>query len=265
MTLFSRHRQLIVEWFAVANFAFLTIDIYLAHSVNAFRHRAEWIPFYFSMAASLMLLIELFLNRGRVTHRSNGLGVAVGTASILVGVLGLLLHLNSSFFEHQTIKSLVYTAPFAAPLAYTGLGLLLIMNRMVESTSMEWGLWLICLALGGFIGNFVLALCDHAQNGFFDPNEWIPVASAAFAVGFLATALIRGSSRRYLDLCLGVMLVQAMVGLLGFYFHGMAITRGTAPHLFENLIFVAPLFAPLLFPNLALLAAIGLWAARSQN
>ncbi len=265
MNLFSRHRQLIVEWFAVANFAFLTLDIYLAHSVNSFHHRAEWIPFYFSMAASLLLLLELSLNRGRVTYRSKGIGVVVGTASILVGVLGLLLHLNSSFFEHQTIKSLVYTAPFAAPLAYTGLGLLLVMNRMVEPSSREWSQWLICLALGGFIGNFVLALCDHAQNGFFDPNEWIPVASAAFAVGFLATALSRAVSRRYLDLCLGVMLIQGLVGLLGFYFHGMAITRGRAPDLFDNLIFIAPLFAPLLFPNLALLAAIGLWDARSKK
>ncbi len=265
MNLFSRHRQLIVEWFAVANFAFLTLDIYVAHSVNSFHHWAEWIPFYFSMAAALMLLCELSLNRGRVTNRCKGIGVVVGTASILVGVAGLLLHLNSSFFEHQTIKSLVYTAPFAAPLAYTGLGLLLIMNRMVESTSMEWSLWLICLGLGGFVGNFVLALCDHAQNGFFDPLEWIPVVSGAFAVGFLTTALSCAVSRRYLELCLGVMLIQALVGLLGFYFHGLAITRGSAPNLFENLIFVAPLFAPLLFPNLALLAAIGLWDARSKK
>ena len=60
-------------------------------------------------------------------------------------------------------------------------------------------------------------------------------------------------------------LAVGMVGLLGFYFHGMAITRGTAPNLIENLIFVAPLFAPLLFPNLALLAAIGLWDARSKR
>ena len=67
------------------------------------------------------------------------------------------------------------------------------------------------------------------------------------------------------ELCLGVMLIQALVGLLGFYFHGLAITRGTAPNMFENLIFVAPLFAPLLFPNLALLAAIGLWDARSKK
>ena len=44
-----------------------------------------------------------------------------------------------------------------------------------------------------------------------------------------------------------------------------AITRGTAPDLFENLIFVAPLFAPLLCPNLAVLAAIGLWDARSKK
>ena len=54
--------------------------------------------------------------------------------AIAIGLVGVVLHLDSRFFHERTIKSLVYAAPFAAPLAYTGLGLLLIMNRMVDPT-----------------------------------------------------------------------------------------------------------------------------------
>jgi hypothetical protein len=83
-----------------------------------------------------------------------------------------VLHLDSRFFDERTIRSLTYAAPFAAPLAFTGLGLLLILNRLVAADSAEWAHWVLLLALGGFIGNFVFSLTDHAQNGFFNPVEW---------------------------------------------------------------------------------------------
>ena len=101
------------------------------------------------------------------------------------GLSGVIFHLHSQFFCERTLKSLTYVAPFPAPLAYTGLGLLLIMNRMVSSRSVEWAQWLIALSAGGFAGNFVLCLTDHAVNGFYRPEEWIPVISAAFATAFL--------------------------------------------------------------------------------
>ena len=65
--------------------------------------------------------------------------MAVGWGSIVVGIAGALLHLDSAFFEEQTLKNLVYTAPFAAPLAYTGLGFLLLLDRMVDSRTPDWG------------------------------------------------------------------------------------------------------------------------------
>ena len=52
-------------------------------------------------------------------------------------------------------------------------------------------MWVTFFALGGFAGNFVLSLCDHAQNGFFAASEWIPVVAGATAVGFLSIPLIR--------------------------------------------------------------------------
>jgi len=55
----------------------------------------------------------------------------------------------SRFFYERALKSLIYAAPFAVPLAYTGLGLLLVMNRMVDRRSAEWPRWVLFLGLGG--------------------------------------------------------------------------------------------------------------------
>jgi len=135
----------------------------------------------------------------------------------------VMLHLDSRFFEERTIRSLTYAAPFAAPLAFTGLGLLLLANRLVDPDTPEWPRWILLLGLGGFIGNFVFSLTDHAQNAFFNPLEWVPVLSSAFAIGFLAD------------------------------------THQPAASFFERILNGAPPMAPLLFPNLVVLAAIALW------
>lgn len=258
------YRRPIVEAFVLVNVAFLAVDIYIAHSVNRFAHSAEWIPFYFSIGAPVFLFADLIHAWRRNGNAIRYLGIVIGAASIAIGISGLVLHLNSRFFAEQTLHSLVYTAPFAAPLAYAGLGFLLLLNRMVKSEDLEWGQWLIFFALGGFVGNFALSLCDHAQNGFFFRTEWIPVIASAFAIGFLTVAMSKKPEKGFLNLCFGVMAVQVVVGLLGFYFHGVADTGGSAQSFFEKLVHGAPPFAPLLFVNLAILAAIGLWDVRSK-
>jgi hypothetical protein len=249
-----------VELFALFNLAGLTPDIFLAHSTNFFKHRTEYIPFVFSVASPvLMLPAVMLLARGQL-RPWRILGYAVGWGSVLIGVVGLLLHLESQFFQLWTLASLVYAAPFAAPLAYTGIGLLLIMNRMVDADSMEWPLWVIFLALGGFVGNFVFSVTDHAQNGFYHHSEWIPVCSSALAVGFMIVPLIMRVSRAFLCVCALLMLFQAAVGLVGFGLHLRADIHGVGPTLFDRIVYGAPVFAPMLFPDLVMLACIGLWA-----
>ncbi len=81
--------------------------------------------------------------------------MVVGGVSVAIGIVGLIYHLKSQFFEELTIKSLVYTAPFAAPLSYSGIGFLLLLNRMVAPNTDEWRRWVIFMAFGGFVGNFV--------------------------------------------------------------------------------------------------------------
>ena len=85
---------------------------------------------------------------------------------------------RQSFFSGEDAEKLSYAAPFAAPLSYAGLGLLLIMNRMVDAETAEWSYWVLLLTLGGFAGNFLFSVTDHAQNGFYVWTEWIPVASS---------------------------------------------------------------------------------------
>jgi hypothetical protein len=255
-----RDHQLWLEGFVLINLAFLSVDIYLAHSVNHFRRPAEYVPLYFSLTAPVVLLGALLAGAwGGWTPVWRDLGYLVGWSAVAIGLAGVVLHLDSRFFHEQTLKSLVYAAPFAAPLAYTGLGLLLIMNRMVDAESAEWPRWVLLLALGGFVGNFVFSLTDHAQNGFYHKAEWLPVISSAFAVGFLVSLFCTPVRRRFLWLCGGVLLIQAAVGLLGFYYHTAADLRGPSPRWFDNFVHGTPALAPLLFPNLVLLAGIGLW------
>jgi hypothetical protein len=187
-------------------------------------------------------------------------GAIIGWAAILTGLAGVLYHLDCRFFAERTLQSITYAAPFAAPLSYTGLGFLLLLNRSIAPRTAEWARWVIFLALGGFFGNFVLSLTDHAENGFFLHTEWIPVISSAFAVGFLAVPLLTQVTRRYLDWCMLVMLAQALVGVLGFWFHLRANLVEPGHSLFDKLVNGAPPMAPLLFPNLVALGWIGLWA-----
>jgi hypothetical protein len=261
----------IVEVFILLNVAFLAADIYVAHSMNGFAHWAEWIPFGYSLTAPILLAVAMALSwsvrpslelpdntLSRRQRASGLLGLFVGWAAIIVGIMGLLWHLNSQFFADATLKNLVYTAPFVAPLAYTGLGLLILLNRMVPCENDEWGRWVVLLAWGGWIGNFVLSLADHAQNAFFNWIEWIPVVASALAIGVLLVAVAEYRNRPFLRLAMGLMLVEIVVALIGWGFHLRAISESPMSNWWERIVFSAPVFAPLLFANLAILALIGL-------
>lgn len=266
--------QFWVELFAIGNIGFLAVDVGVAHAMNAFEHPAEYIPVVFSLACAPALLLAMLLGgpepslRGRFPvdrprWRSGVawvLGMLVGWGSLLVGVAGLLYHLKGDFFEQLTLKNLVYTAPFAAPLAYAGLGLLVILNRMVNARSREWALWIVVLAAGGWAGNFVLSTADHAQNGFYYTSEWASVVASAIGFGFLCGVLVAPDDRRLRNLVAAIMLTEILVGVLGFGLHVYAnLTRRTST-LWNSFLYGAPAFAPLLFADLGILGLLGLWA-----
>lgn len=248
------------EWFAVANVAFLGVDIAIAHAENAYRHRAEWAPLVFS-AAGTLLLLPMALGRGGAAWR--WIERLVGAGAVMVGAAGMVFHLHSGFFQQQTLRNLVYSAPFVAPLAYVGVGLLLLLLRTRPRSPDELGWWLLVLALGGFLGNFGLSLLDHAQNGFFRWTEWIPVVAAAFGSGFVFVLWLRPPAAPW-PVVAALVASQSAVGVAGFALHLWADWHRPAARLTDRFLFGAPAFAPLLFADIAVLAAIGVWA-RAQH
>jgi hypothetical protein len=100
---------------------------------------------------------------------------------------------------------------------------------------------------------------DHAQNGFWHATEWIGVAASAGAVGALVGVIAYPAERSTRRLATGMLLLQMGVGLLGFWLHGQANLRGEMSSVRDRFLYGAPIFAPLLFNNLALLGLLGLW------
>jgi hypothetical protein len=249
---------LLIEIFVVSNLGFLGLDIALAHAENAFRRGEEWLPLGFSLLVTLLLAPGLLSRRLRIAMRR--VAIAVGGGAVILGVAGMIYHLESAFFEKETLANLVYAAPFVAPLSYVGVGLLLIMSRLEDPEGGAYAEWTILLALGGFVGNFGLSVLDHAQNGFFHASEWIPVAGGAFGSSFLLIALLRVGDRGFARLTLLVLGAACAVGVAGFVLHFLANLARPGASWTERVLYGAPAFAPLLFADLALLAAIGLWA-----
>ncbi len=251
----------LLDVFIVANLAFLALDVFMAHAANAFAHWAEWIPFYFSLGAPGLLALTLFTKKKRWKHWCR---VGIGYGAISIGVAGMLFHLNSHFFSHLTLKNLVYAAPFVAPLAFTGLGFLLIMNGMIRDADLEWAQWVVFIAGCGWGGNFILSILDHAQNGFFNPTEWLPVFTSAMAVGCLATVFLIPYQPLFLKFCIVVLGVNLIVGVAGFGFHFAANLQVPAVGQTARFLYGAPLFAPLLFPNLSVLAILGIYKLQAE-
>ena len=252
----------LLDIFITVNLAFLAIDVFVAHSVNAFAHTAEWIPFYFSLGASCLLVLTVFTPRKRWKQWCR---FGIGWGAICIGIAGMLFHLNSHFFSDLTLKNLVYTAPFVAPLAFTGVGFLLIMNGMIDDTELEWSQWVVFMAGFGWCGNFILSVFDHAQNGFFNPSEWLPVFTSALAVGCLATLFFLPRHSYFLKFCVVVLGINFIVGIAGFFFHIGAGLQVAAVNRIDGFLYGAPVFAPLLFPNLSLLAMLGIWKLSIRN
>ncbi|MGD2045876.1 MAG: hypothetical protein PVJ80_02105 [Gemmatimonadota bacterium] len=250
----------LLEAFVASNLLVLILDIVIAHSANQFGDPAEWIPLSFSAVGGLALLGILFVKDPR-RGLAGVIGEVIGWMAIAVGVAGLLWHLSGEFFQEVELDSLVYSAPFIAPLAYAGLGLLLLLNRRVDADSdPEWGRWVLFLALLGIMGNFGLAVTDHARNGFFDPREWIAVVLAAAGVGGVLVAVLWPGSRSAHLVAWVALGLQVVAGVLGFGLHVTPLfTETSSASLVDRVVYGPPVLAPLLFANMAVPGALGLW------
>jgi hypothetical protein len=93
--------------------------------------------------------------------------------------------------------------------------------------------------------------------------EWVSVAASAFGVSFLLLAILRPYDDAMLKGAIGVMIGQMGIGVVGAWLHIAGNLHAPGDSLLDRMIFGAPVFAPLLFANLAILGIIGLWEMRS--
>ena len=84
------------------------------------------------------------------------------------------------------------------------------------------------------------------------------IASDTGAPEDLSVAAAEYRNRPFLRICLGLMIVQIVVAVAGWLLHVTAILDSPMQDRWERIVYSAPLFAPLLFADLALLACIGL-------
>ena len=82
------------------------------------------------------------------------------------------------------------------------------------------------------------------------------VLGTAFGASFLVVAILRPHPA-FLRFCVWVFGLEAAVGALGFVLHLSSDGSSPTASVADRLVFGAPVFAPLLFTNMALLACVG--------
>ena len=70
------------------------------------------------------------------------------------------------------------------------------------------------------------------------------------------------ATRQFLNICVAVLALQVAIGLYGFLLHYQANTHAPSESMWDNFVFGAPVFAPMLLCDMAVLAMIGLMDRR---
>jgi hypothetical protein len=251
-------RALVV--FAGLNLVGLIPDVWLAHT-SFWHSHVEAVPLVVSAVGGAIALLVALVGVGRVGRALLDL---VALVCVATGAVGLALHLGADTLAQPTLHRLVYSAPILAPAAYAGLGLLLYTAAHMRDAKRR-GRAVMLLAGLGLLANFVLCLLDHAQNGFWAPVEWISVVAGAFGGVSVTTAALLGTlrdgERRFVWWVLAAMLLTAAIGTT---LHVVANLRAEGP-LLDRMRYGAPVFAPALFADLAILAALGLIGRGSDS
>ncbi len=277
--------QLVLVMMAV-NLFFLSVDIYLAHSISGTIVPNEWIPIIFGVVGGALLVLA-----GLIALRNRPLATIIATVtlliSIVVGLLGAYFHWIRGILptgpvgQRVTLDLLVWAPPIFGPLMYSFVGIFGLSAAWVEDPP-DSG---ILVMMGGrrlqlpypktqayfyIIGMAALAtvassVLDHARLNFADPWLWVPTLIGVFGS---VVAVVLGALDRptWADLITYIfaMLLLIVVGVVGAVLHIEGNLTSQGDVVIERFIRGAPFLAPLLFANVGTLGLIVLLDPREE-
>ncbi len=263
---------------AAVNELVLGVDTYLAHSITGTLKPGEWIPVIFGTVSGLALLVAGLISL-RKRMLANTIATLVFLASIAVGILGSYYHLNRALLpdapagQQITTFLLVYGPPLLGPITFALIGVLgisaaweedpvdsgqvrLLGNLRIKMPLSKTRAYFLMTALFILV-TLLNSVLDHSRTNFVNPWLWLPTIVGAFAM-LVTTAMgvYDRLERKDLITYIVTMVVMALVGLLGAYFHVGYNLTGQGAILTERFIHGAPVLAPLLFANVALLGLL---------
>ncbi len=269
------NRDQILQLFVGLNFLFLAVDVAVAHSVNQFYPRYEWLPVLSAPPAGFLAL--WIAAHPRAPLRVRFIYLLLLLLNAVVGVLGLGFHAYAVLTPEGEFSWswLVFGAPVLAPLSFTGVALIGLFALMEgEETLRLPGLleirlpgtrtqWLYLWVALGFLGAGLTSYIDHARFGFVAP-EWIPVVTGLLVGWYILFWLPEVPHGRAM-LLFWLLMGSVFVGVLGFGFHLVKdLSAGGAVSL-ERLRSLAPIMAPLLFSDLGILGVLVGLQTESQS
>jgi hypothetical protein len=272
------NRDQVMLLLAAFNELVLGVDTYLAHSITGTLKPGEWIPVIFGLAAGAALFLAGWMALYKRTL-ANLIASLVFLASIVVGVLGSYYHLQRALLpdapagQQITALLLVYGPPLLGPITFALIGLLGLSAAWREDPLDSGSVHLLgkvrvrlplskTRAYFFMTALFILAtvlssVLDHARSNFANAWVWLPTLVGVFAV-LVTTAMGAYDRLERKDLLtfIAAMGLMAGAGLLGAFFHIEYNLTGQGAILGERFIHGAPILAPLLYANMALLGLI---------
>lgn len=250
------YKASILLGFMGLNFLLTGVDVLIAHSQNNF-FRWEMIPLIYTPLAVLAVLAQLAFKHSVVVKR---IFQTIMWAGIVVGVGGTFFHLagNSTSSYESLNRLLVAGSPIAAPIAFAGISSYALVSAHYQGRSRRSKL-LVLVGLG-FLGAVIAAFLDHARLGFVPSYTLIPLVSGTLATLSCFYMAHGQANRKETNIFFSILVLNLMVGLLGFGFHLFGDLAGTPTIVWARIMYRNPLFGPLLFCNLAVLGGLSLLA-----
>ena len=250
----ASYKTTILLGFMALNFLLTGVDVLIAHSENNF-FRWELIPLIFSPLAVLAVLAQMVFQHNTVVKRTFQ---TIMWVAVAVGVVGTLLHLagNATSSQQSLNRLLVTGSPIGAPIAFAGIACYALVSARYSGTTRRSKL-LVLVGLG-FLGAVIAVFLDHARLGFESGYTMIPLVSGT--LGTLACFYMAYGYKNPHEtyICFSILILNLLVGLLGFGFHLAGNLAGTQSIVWARMMYRNPLLGPLLLANLALLGGLSL-------